>query len=288
MGRPGIVSFRQDDRIGHLLQPVRIGQVVVKALLIEDKDEVRIAKDLLQVLHKACLDEGVVFVEAKAPGHVGVGAVGEENDLRRRAEDPDRHDGLRGLDIAAVDAVNMQLPAVAKKPLHIGRAKRVCRVRKIGLVYPEKLAKIRESLRTLSACERKNVTNLDLLAGTFGDIMAEILAYKSTRGIDWSEELRRLGYQLGKFIYILDAYDDVQEDIEKNRFNPLKELYHELSKEQFDNYVKEILMMIATDMAKIYECLPIVEETAILRNIIYSGIWVRFMTKQNDAGNGKQ
>ena len=162
------------------------------------------------------------------------------------------------------------------------------RVRKIGQVYSEKLAKIRESLRTLSACERKNVTNLDLLAGTFGDIMAEILAYKPSRGIDWSEELRRLGYQLGKFIYILDAYDDVQEDIEKNRFNPLKELYHELSKEQFDNYVKEILMMIATDMAKIYECLPIVEETAILRNIIYSGIWVRFMTKQNDAENGKQ
>lgn len=29
------------------------------------------------------------------------------------------------------------------------------RVRKIGQVYPEKLAKIRESLRTLSACERK-------------------------------------------------------------------------------------------------------------------------------------
>lgn len=77
----------------------------------------------------------------------------------------------------------------------------------------------------------------------------------------------------------------MQEDIEKNRFNPLKELYHKLSKEQFDCYVKEILMMIATDMAKIYECLPIVEETAILRNIIYSGIWVRFMTKQNDTGN---
>ena len=86
----------------------------------------------------------------------------------------------------------------------------------------------------------------------------------------------------------LSSHLPVQEDIEKNRFNPLKELYHELSKEQFDNYVKEILMMIATDMAKIYECLPIVEETAILRNIIYSGIWVRFMTKQNDAENGKQ
>ena len=31
------------------------------------------------------------------------------------------------------------------------------RVRKIGQVYPEKLAKIRESLRTLSACERKKM-----------------------------------------------------------------------------------------------------------------------------------
>ena len=95
------------------------------------------------------------------------------------------------------------------------------RVRKIGQVYSEKLAKIRESLRTLSACERKNVTNLDLLAGTFGDIMAEILAYKPSRGIDWSEELRRLGYQLGKFIYILDAYDDVQEDTSSGVSNSL-------------------------------------------------------------------
>ena len=43
-------------------------------------------------------------------------------------------------------------------------------------------------------------------------------------------------------------------------------------------YVEKLLMMCASDMAKSYERLPIIHETAILRNIIYSGIWMKFIS----------
>lgn len=150
------------------------------------------------------------------------------------------------------------------------------KVRELGKKYGQKIALIRNRIQTLAACERKNVKNLDLLSGIFGDIMGEILAYKPEFGEDFSEDLRKLGYELGKYVYLLDAYDDIKEDIRKRRFNPLVDLYRKMTFDEFRAYMKELLMMIAADLAKDYERLPIVDETGILRNIIYSGIWVRF------------
>lgn len=35
------------------------------------------------------------------------------------------------------------------------------------------------------------------------------------------------GFYLGKFIYLLDAYEDIEEDIKKDRYNPIKPIYKE-------------------------------------------------------------
>lgn len=160
-------------------------------------------------------------------------------------------------------------------------------VKKIKLEYGEKVKFIRDRIRRLGKLEKEKSTNIDELAGTFGDIMGEILAVKpesitdmpdeNVYNDDWEEELRSLGFYLGKFIYILDAFDDVEEDIEKGRFNPFATKYESDSK-IFNDWVKKLLMMVAAELAKYYEKLPIVDETAILRNIIYSGIWTRYFS----------
>ena len=36
----------------------------------------------------------------------------------------------------------------------------------------------------------------------------------------WEKTLRKMGFYLGKFIYIMDAYEDLSEDKKKNRYNP--------------------------------------------------------------------
>ena len=47
--------------------------------------------------------------------------------------------------------------------------------------------------------------------------MEEILAYRQD---EWEKSLRRIGFYLGKFIYLLDAYDDVEEDVKNKDYNP--------------------------------------------------------------------
>lgn len=154
------------------------------------------------------------------------------------------------------------------------------KVKKTGKKYEKKVVVIRERLHLLSVYEKENEQNLDLLSGLFGDIMAEIIGYYPGYGEDWSRELHDIGYLLGKFIYILDAYDDLEEDMKTGQFNPCISKYQTMKEAAFREYIKELLMLIAADMAKLYERLPIVSETGILRNIIYSGIWVRFDKKQ--------
>lgn len=187
-------------------------------------------------------------------------------------------------------------------------------VREVKQRYGKKVSVIRDKIRELSAYETQRadsplssgIGDIDAASGIFGDIMGEILAVApgdlenacdkagagdgenrdSNRGQrdmyreDWSPVLRELGCQLGRFIYIMDAYEDVEEDVKRGGFNPLAYQYKTMEMDVFSEWVKQLLMMTAADMAGAYERLPIVENVGILRNILYSGIWTRFFCIQ--------
>lgn len=71
----------------------------------------------------------------------------------------------------------------------------------------------------------------------------------------------------------MDAYEDIEEDLEKGTYNPMKDLY---GQEDFEKRAGEVLLMMMAECSKAYERLPIVENTQILRNILYSGVWSRY------------
>ena len=73
--------------------------------------------------------------------------------------------------------------------------------------YPEKCRVIRKCLYLLKKCEERGEENIDITARYFGELMAELFAYKKDV---WVKPLKRMGFYLGKFIYIMDAYDDVE------------------------------------------------------------------------------
>ncbi len=136
--------------------------------------------------------------------------------------------------------------------------------------YLEKLRKIDMLLHDLSRAEKEDCQDVDAMAGTFGKIMAEIFAYKED---EWTDSLRKLGYYLGEFIYLLDAYEDIEEDIRKNRYNPMKKRYESAD---FDEECRGILTMLMAQCCKEFEKLPILENVEILRNILYSGVWCKY------------
>lgn len=142
--------------------------------------------------------------------------------------------------------------------------------RKLKEKYPDKTKKIVSLLQELSSMEKQGERDIDKVSGCFGRIMEEIFVWKSDM---WEPVLRKMGFYLGKFIYILDAYDDVEEDMKKGNYNPFSEKY---KMKEFEEQVRQILLMMMAQTCREFEKLPIIKYADILRNILYSGVWCRF------------
>ena len=136
--------------------------------------------------------------------------------------------------------------------------------------WKKKIDTIISCLNELSEYEKHNEKNIDLVSGCFGRIMSEIFAYRKDT---WEPTLRRMGFFFGKFIYLMDAYDDVEDDIKKGNYNPFSD---EFKDEGFDEKVRNMLMMMMAETCREFEKLPIIKYTDILRNVLYSGVWCRF------------
>ena len=141
------------------------------------------------------------------------------------------------------------------------------RAKKVMEKYPEKSKRIEDELKKLGAYESNGEENIDLTSGCFGRIMSELFLYKRD---EWQEYLERMGFFLGKYIYILDAYCDYNKDMEKNIFNALKGVGND------PKTIKDMLTLMMSECTKNYEMLPIVENNDILQNILYSGVWTGF------------
>ena len=87
--------------------------------------------------------------------------------------------------------------------------------------WPRQCAAIRSCLDRLTRLEAEGSEDLDAVSGCFGELMAELFDYRQDH---WSPELRSIGFHLGKFIYLLDAYDDLARDEKKGAYNPLRSL----------------------------------------------------------------
>ena len=150
------------------------------------------------------------------------------------------------------------------------------KVKRVAKKYPGKAQAIEKNLLEIKRLEEAKEPNIDLPAGAFGEIMAEVLAvYRD----EWENELRRIGFYLGKFVYILDAFDDLEADKKSGSYNPLllRDDAGSGSKEELRAAVGAMLVMMMSECSRAFERLPIVDrDVEILRNILYSGVWSRF------------
>ncbi len=136
--------------------------------------------------------------------------------------------------------------------------------------YARKLEQIASAMEELSRREEQGETDLDRMAGGVGRVMAQVV---SVRQDEWEAGLQRFGFYLGKFVYLMDAYEDIEEDLKKGRYNPLKERY---GNPGFEEDCRDILTMMMSACCREFEQLPILDNVEILRNILYSGVWSRY------------
>ena len=137
----------------------------------------------------------------------------------------------------------------------------------LGRSYGRQAGRIKEELERVAAKEAEGCKDPEEMALLTGNLLGEIFVQDDTSF--FRDDLRTLGCGLGRFVYLIDAWCDRKKDQKKGSYNPLPEV---MRKEE----MKDMLIDAAATASAAFERLPLDQYVSILRNILYSGIWIRF------------
>lgn len=151
---------------------------------------------------------------------------------------------------------------------------------KVRKKYPRQCETIESSLKELSVIEKEHPEWIDEAINFSGKMLSEVFVYQDDF---WADSLRTFGYELGRFIYLMDAAMDYEKDRKKKNYNPL--FYMTKKPEE----VEEYLTILIGNATKQYEKLPIVQDAHLIENVLYGGVWqqyyMRVKEKKDDNGS---
>ena len=139
---------------------------------------------------------------------------------------------------------------------------------------PRICAAMEAGMADIGKLEERGETAPDEAANRFGVIMGELFVYDPADF--WADDLRRLGARLGKFIYVMDAAMDYEDDAASGSYNPL------VAMNASPEAVRESLELLAASVAEAFEKLPLERDLHLLRSVVYAGVWQQYNTKEND------
>lgn len=146
------------------------------------------------------------------------------------------------------------------------------------------LVNIEENIKKLSFLEKSGeIISIDELSDPFASLTAFIVSYYY-KDENFYNELYNLGYNLGRWIYIIDAFDDLKEDMEKHKFNAINKAFNteNLSYEELiinqGNRIEFNLLMSANTTVEALDKLPINKNKDLLFNILQLGLMNKIET----------
>lgn len=159
--------------------------------------------------------------------------------------------------------------------------------------FPDTILKINNDisncLEELSNLERNlSFSSIDEICDPFSRLVGIILRDYPHELLNDSEELRStlysLGYSIGKWIYLIDALDDLKADMEMSKFNPIDFLYNNkgLIYDEFIELIKPKIEFTILNCG--YSCkenlmkLDFKRNEDILYNIIELGLMNKYIT----------
>ena len=141
--------------------------------------------------------------------------------------------------------------------------------KKAAKLYPNLDVIAKEYINSQTAVEKENCQNIDMAAEPTAKCLAQMFKLLSSDEMQ-KRCLDRVGYSIGRYIYILDAAVDLEEDVKLGRYNPLKGL------NESGTYSKEFiagqLNICVGEAARAYELIDIKKFKNILDNLIYLGL----------------
>lgn len=138
--------------------------------------------------------------------------------------------------------------------------------RKAARIRPEADAIVSEMMREQSKREAQDAS-LDAAAEPSARALASLVSLQAQNA-----ELERFFYLVGRFVYLIDAVDDVRDDVRKRNFNPLKARYLE-APDAFREYALGLLNLNIGELAKAFETLELHRYQDIIYNVVFDGLY---------------
>lgn len=154
---------------------------------------------------------------------------------------------------------------------------------------------IEKSLNDLSLLEvDPKEKSLDEFCHPFAELTAFIISSFYKEQVFY-EELYKLGYNLGKWIYLIDALDDLPKDMKEKKFNAIDKSFNgeNLPYEEFykniENRIDFVLVACAAQCHKSLMELPIKKNLDLLDNILKYGLMEKMdkVFKRSECKNEK-
>ena len=133
---------------------------------------------------------------------------------------------------------------------------------------------VRTRYEQLRKLESENAAGLDQAAHPFASMLRDIAALLLGGAAD--ENNLALCYNIGKFVYLTDAFDDIEEDAKKRRYNPFTAAYGVSGRAALlEAHSGEVNFLFNVTVNRAAECLNSLQFSQsrdLMINIVHSGL----------------
>ncbi|MBR4890739.1 MAG: hypothetical protein IKU15_05580 [Clostridia bacterium] len=141
--------------------------------------------------------------------------------------------------------------------------------------HPDIFTEIEKGMQTQFEIEQEKNVMLDKSAHPTAKMLGWLFSFNECEKT--KQSAYDFGYQLGRVVYFLDAFDDYEKDIKENTYNPLKN-----EKNYIEAGTRSINMSIGA-LTQVFESQSKNQFSPIIENVIYDGLnyQVEKITKKN-------
>lgn len=139
---------------------------------------------------------------------------------------------------------------------------------------------IKEKLNELNELERNNVCDIDIVADKFALILQKLFTPDFITDENLRRQLEWFGYNIGRWIYIMDAINDLERDYKTNSYNPLLSGNIEDIAEHCANTCKKLetsLTFTLESVAEAFDLMKLYRNYELLEKMIYVSLPSRQM-----------
>lgn len=125
----------------------------------------------------------------------------------------------------------------------------------------------------LRELEQSNCNSIDIVSDSFAMLSQDFC--KIILGENSNDYAETLCYNLGKWIYLIDALDDAKKDLKRGNYNPFVKCYNAQSLDDLATHKDEIQFVMYTALNRIaqsFNDLNLTKYTCLLKNIFFESI----------------